>query len=151
MFRAGFDTQPAGAALLGVDEQRLLPAMRCPFEFADESQTSSQVGWKRIHFMDVMNDGMVVDPENGDDEETEQEGEEFGRELNHPCAERSEGRILQFRDVQFEDENGQDDGEHAIAEGFEAGFGHGFSLLLTTKCHKCTRKKTFVTLHDPLW
>ena len=50
MFWAGFDAQPAGAALLGVDEQRLLPAMRCPFEFADESQARSQVRWKRIYF-----------------------------------------------------------------------------------------------------
>ena len=57
MFRAGLDTQPAGAALFGVDEQRLLPAMRCPFEFADESQTSSQVGWKRIHFEDGIRAG----------------------------------------------------------------------------------------------
>lgn len=50
MFGAGFDAQPAGAALLGMDEQRLLPAVRCPFEFADESQTSSQISGKRIHF-----------------------------------------------------------------------------------------------------
>jgi len=50
MFRAGFDTQPAGAALLGVDEQRLLPAMCCPFEFADEGQTHSQVSGKRFYF-----------------------------------------------------------------------------------------------------
>lgn len=50
MFGAGFDAQPAGAALFGMDEQRLLPAMRCPFESADESQTNSQVSGKRIHF-----------------------------------------------------------------------------------------------------
>ena len=50
VFGAGLDTQPAGAALFGVDEQRLLPAMRCPFESADESQTLSQVSGKRIHF-----------------------------------------------------------------------------------------------------
>lgn len=52
MFRAGFDAQPAGAALFGVDEQRLLPAVRRPFESADESQTNSQVGRKRFHFED---------------------------------------------------------------------------------------------------
>ena len=57
MFGAGLDAQSAGTALFGVDEQRLLPAMRCPFEFADESQTSSQVGWKRIHFEDGIRAG----------------------------------------------------------------------------------------------
>lgn len=57
MFRAGFDTQPAGTALFGMDEQRLLPAVRCPFESADESQTNSQVGGKRIHFEDGIRAG----------------------------------------------------------------------------------------------
>jgi len=52
VFRTGFDTQPAGTAFFGLDEQRLLPAMRCPFEFSDESQTHSQVRWKRIYFED---------------------------------------------------------------------------------------------------
>lgn len=80
--------------------------------------------------MDVMNDGVVIDPKDGDDEETEKEGEELGRELNQCRAECGEGRILQFRDVQFEHENGQDDGEHAIAKGFEAGFSYGISPVL---------------------
>lgn len=49
-------------------------------------------------------------------------------EVNHPCAECGEGMIFQFRDVQFENENGEDDGKHAIAKGFEAGFGHCVSF-----------------------
>ena len=52
MFGAGLHAQSAGAALLGVGEQGLLPAMRCPFESADESQTNSQIRGKRIHFED---------------------------------------------------------------------------------------------------
>lgn len=57
MFGAGFDAQPAGAALFGVDEECLLPAVRCPFYSADESQTSSQVGRKRFHFEDGIRAG----------------------------------------------------------------------------------------------
>ena len=57
MFRAGLDAQSAGAALLRLDEQRLLPAVRCPFESADESQTSSQVRRKRINFEDGVRAG----------------------------------------------------------------------------------------------
>ena len=57
MFRTGFDAQPAGTALFRVGEKRLLPAMRCPFESADESQTSSQFSGKRIHFEDGIRAG----------------------------------------------------------------------------------------------
>ena len=57
MFGAGLDAQPAGTALFGVDKQRLLPAMRRPFESANESQTNSQVGGKRIHFEDGIRAG----------------------------------------------------------------------------------------------
>ena len=57
MFGAGLDAQPAGTALFRVGEKRLLPAMRCPFESADESQTSSQVGGKRFHFEDGIRAG----------------------------------------------------------------------------------------------
>lgn len=57
MLGAGFDAQPASATLFGVDEQRLLPAVRCPFESADESQTNSQVGGKRFYFEDGIRAG----------------------------------------------------------------------------------------------
>jgi hypothetical protein len=57
MFGAGFDAQSAGAAFFGVDEKRLLPAVRRPFESADESQTRSEVGGKRFHFEDGVGAG----------------------------------------------------------------------------------------------
>jgi len=57
MFGAGLNAQSAGAALFRVDEKRLLPAVRHPFEFADESQTSSQFRGKRIHFEDGVGAG----------------------------------------------------------------------------------------------
>lgn len=83
-----------------------------------------------IHFVDVVDDGMMIDPENSDDEETEQEGKELWRELEHGNAKGFKGTAFQFGDVQFEDENRQDDGEHAIAKGFEAGFSYGISPVL---------------------
>ena len=57
MFGTSLHAQSAGTTLFGADEQRLLPAMRRPFESADERQTNSQVGGKRFHFEDGIRAG----------------------------------------------------------------------------------------------
>src|SRR5207237_5344920 len=75
-----------------------------------------------IHVMDEMEHVMVIAPVDAEEDEAENVGEEE-REERLECA-----QISAVRHVQLEDHDGDEDGDHAVAEGFEARACHAASV-----------------------
>src|SRR4029453_383757 len=66
---------------------------------------------------------MVVEPDHPDGQEADQVGEVGGPVLPQGVGEPL--ALLELWGVELEDQQGDGDGEHAVAEGLQAGGGHG--------------------------
>src|ERR1700757_1702585 len=86
--------------------------------------------------MDVAENRVVMHPHDEDGEEAGDEGEIAGPELQQRFAQRGEGCAAgrDWGNFQFEDQEGDGNGEDAVAEGFEAA-GFFFALGVELRLH----------------